>query len=74
MAAILTIEKTPKSCDECPLFVNGLLGVEAFCVMDVDYTEEEIEEEDGELDMYYHGCLSKRPQNCPLKVVGEGKE
>lgn len=72
MPAILTIEKTPKTCDECPLFVNEHLGIEAFCVIGADYTREEIDKEkDGELDMYYHGCLSKRPQNCPLKIEGE---
>ena len=35
------------------------------------YTDEEIEsEEDGALNMYYHGCLKSRPKNCPLKEVG----
>ena len=72
MSATLTIEKTPKTCDECPLFVDGHVGISAFCVMGAEYTDEEIEkEEDGELDMYYRGCLSKRPQSCPLKVEGE---
>jgi hypothetical protein len=27
-------------------------------------------EEDGALNMYYHGCLKSRPKNCPLKEVG----
>jgi len=75
MAAVLTIKKMPKTCDKCPLFVNGLLGITAFCVMSAKYTEEEIEnEKDGRLTMYYHGCLSKRPQNCPLKAESEDKK
>ena len=69
MSAILTINKTPKTCDECPLFVNGILGHKAHCVMDAEYTEEEIEKaKDGRLNMYYNGCLSKRPKSCPLKT------
>lgn len=59
--------KFPESCDECPLFVNGILGHQAFCISKGKYTKEEIASyEDGALDMYYHGCLPERPKNCPL--------
>lgn len=62
--------KFPKSCDECPLFVDGILGHQAFCTVKGDYAKEEIAScKDGALDMYYHGCLSKRPNNCPLKEI-----
>lgn len=75
MKATLTI-KMPKTCDECPLFVNGILGHSAFCVMGAKYSNHEISnEEDGDLNMYYHGCLSHRPKKCPLKSeVGGEKE
>lgn len=69
MSATLTLKKTPKTCDECPLFVNLILGHRTFCVMRAKYTEEEIEKaKNGRLNMYYNGCLSKRPKSCPLKV------
>lgn len=65
--AILTF-KMPKTCETCPLFVNKFLGIEAFCVMKAKYTREEIaKEEDGNLMMYYDGCLPNRPKACPLK-------
>lgn len=68
-------EKFPKNCGECPLFVDDILGVDAFCVSEGEYTEEEIDaEEDGNLNMYYHGHLSKRPENCPLVKLEEGKK
>lgn len=55
----------PKSCDDCPLFVSD--GNPAFCNLEAEYTDEEIEaEEDGNINMYYHGCLSHRPKRCPL--------
>ena len=61
--------KLPKSCDKCKLFVSEF-GKSPYCIVDGEYTDEEISsEEDGALDMYYHGCLSSRPQNCPLKEV-----
>ncbi len=62
-------DKFPKNCEHCPLFVDHM-GIPTYCVADGEYSEEEIEaEEDGALNMYYDGCLSKRPQNCPLKEV-----
>lgn len=75
MAIILKVaNKFPKSCDECPLFVDGILGHQAFCISKGKYTKEEIASyEDGALDMYYHGCLSERPKNCPL-VESEDKK
>lgn len=61
--------KFPKTCEDCKLFVSEL-GNSAYCVVGGEYTDEEIEsEEDGDLDMYYHGCLESRPKNCPLKEV-----
>jgi len=67
--AILTINEMPETCDGCPLFVNTF-GNTAYCVMGAEYsTKEIINEEDGNLKMYYHGCLSKRPISCPLKEV-----
>lgn len=68
--AKINIGKMPKTCDECPLFVSTF-GNPAYCVMGAEYSDKEIEnEKDGNLSMYYHGCLSKRPISCPLK---EGK-
>ena len=32
----------PSSCDECPLFVNGILGQQTFCIAKGKYTKEEI--------------------------------
>lgn len=62
--------KFPKTCDDCKLFSSEQLGVEPYCVVGGEYTDEEIEsEEDGALNMYYHGCLENRPKNCPLKEV-----
>lgn len=63
-------DKYPETCDECPLFVDGELGVQSFCICEGEYTEEEINaEEDGNLNMYYHGCLATRPKNCSLVEV-----
>lgn len=60
-------DKYPETCDECLLFVDGELGVTPFCTGGGEYTEEEINaEEDGNSNMYYHGCLESRPKNCPL--------
>lgn len=60
-------DKFPKTCADCPLFVDQM-GIPTFCTVSGEYSDEEIEaEEDGELQMYYDGCLSKRPQNCPLQ-------
>lgn len=68
-------EKFPKNCGECPLFVDDILGVDAFCVGQGEYTEEEIDaEEDGNQSMYYDGYLSKRPENCPLVKLEEVKK
>lgn len=67
MIILKVANKFPKSCDECPLFVNRRLGYPSFCISKGKYTKEEIASyEDGALDMYYHGCLSERPKNCPL--------
>lgn len=67
-------EKFPKNCGACPLFVNSF-GSPAFCVGEGEPTEEEIDaEEDGNLNMYYDGHLSKRPENCPLVKLEEEKK
>ena len=64
----LILGEIPNTCDECPLFVR-ILGQSAFCTLGAEYTADEIlAEEDGNLDMYYHGCLSQRPKECPLKA------
>lgn len=64
-------DKFPKTCEDCLLFVEHM-GIPTYCTAGGEYSDEEIEaEEDGELNMYYDGCLSKRPQNCPLKEVPE---
>lgn len=64
-------DEFPKKCEHCPLFVDHM-GFPTYCAAGGEYTDEEIEaEEDGSLNMYYDGCLSKRPQNCPLKEVPE---
>jgi len=68
MSAILTLKTMPKTCDKCPLFVNGILGHPAFCVMGSEYSDDEIaNERNGNLNLYYHGCLRHRPESCPLK-------
>lgn len=60
----------PHTCEDCKLFVNSVVGHPAFCSAGGEYTDIEIEkEEEGALQMYYHGCLSHRPENCPLKEV-----
>lgn len=65
--------KFPKTCDKCPLFVDGILGQDAFCILEAEYTDEEIDKEpDGNLNMYYHGCLTHRPKSCPLVELKEG--
>lgn len=78
MSIVLKIcDKFPKSCDKCPLFIDGMLGCEPFCASSGEYTEEEIDaEENGNLNMYYHGHLKNRPKNCPLIEVkmNGGKE
>ena len=71
---ILTLDRMPRTCDKCPLFIN-CFGQTAYCAMRAEYTPEEIaEEEDGNLNLYYHGCLSKRPKSCPLKFVEKEDE
>ena len=66
--SILTIN-TPKTCNECPLFVSKF-GSPAYCAVKAEYSAKEIaNEKDGNLELYYHGCLSKRPISCPLKEV-----
>ena len=65
-------DKYPESCHECPLFIDGLIGVSPFCVGDGEYTDEEINaDEYGSTNMYYHGCLETRPKNCPLEQIEE---
>ena len=64
-------DKFPKNCEHCQLFVDHM-GIPTYCTAGGEYTEEEIEvEEYGSENMYYHGCLSKRPQNCPRQEVKE---
>lgn len=64
-------DKFPETCEHCPLFVDEM-GTPTYCIAGGDYSDEEIAaEEDGALNMYYDGCLSKRPQNCPLQEVPE---
>ena len=65
--AILTLDTMPITCDECPLFIK-MFARTPFCTMGAKYTDEEISaDEDGNLALYYHGCLDKRPKECPLK-------
>lgn len=68
MAVVLKIgNKFSETCDECRLFVNKTLGMPAYCIAGGKYTDKEIKaEKDGNLNMYYHGCLKNRPKNCPL--------
>ena len=64
----------PKDCEKCRLFCNKILGHESFCMVGGKYTKKEIKsEKDGNLSMYYHGCLSIRPKNCPLKRLRGGQ-
>lgn len=65
----------PKTCDKCPLFVEGEVGCPSYCILGCEYTDDEIDsEEDGNLNMYYHGCLNHRPLNCPLVEMKGGEE
>ena len=65
-------DKFPKTCEQCPLFVDSF-GTPTYCIAGGEYTDEEIEaEEDGALNMYYDGCLSTRPKNCPLEEMKGG--
>lgn len=74
MSAILILNEMPSTCKECPLFVSSF-GNSAYCKMYARYTPEEIESvEDGNLELYYNGCLSKRPNACPLKEESKTKE
>ena len=70
MTVVLEIgNKYPKNCEQCKLFVSNF-GSPAYCAVGGKYTKKEIDnEKDGNLNMYYHGCLSNRPKNCPLKEV-----
>lgn len=64
---VLTLDKMPSTCKECPIFVN-VFGHQAYCKMGAEYTPEEIANvKDGNLQLYYSGCMSKRPKACPLK-------
>ena len=67
MAVILKIgDKYPKNCEQCKLFVKHF-GIPSYCVAGGKYTEKEIkEEEHGAEQIYYSGCLTNRPKNCPL--------
>ena len=59
----------PKSCDECAFF-SCAFGRQAYCVAGGKYTREEIEaDEGGFASLVYVGCLSNRPNNCPLTEV-----
>ena len=67
-------KKMPKTCDKCKLFTR-YFGSPAYCAVGAEYTDKEIEaEEDGNLNMYYHGCLTHRPMNCPLVEIKEVEE
>ena len=67
MSVILTLNEMPNTCKKCPLFVN-MFGRPAYCIMGAKYTPEEIASvKDGNLELYYSGCMSKRPNACPLK-------
>lgn len=67
-------EKFPKDCGDCPLWVDGGCGYPSYCNVGGEPTEEEIEaEEDGELNIYYHGYLTDRPRNCPLSEIEGGE-
>lgn len=60
----------PKTCSGCKLFIDGIVGHTPFCSAGGKYSDREIKKEkDGSLCMYYHGCLSHRPENCPLRDV-----
>lgn len=60
----------PTTCKGCKLFVNAVVGYPAFCSAGGRYTEKEIEKDkNGNIAMYYNGCLSHRPKNCPLKEL-----
>ena len=62
--------KYPKTCENCKLFIDGIVGLSAFCAAGGEYSDDEIEKaEDGNLQIYYHGCLTTRPKNCPLTDV-----
>lgn len=68
---ILTLKSMPTNCDKCPLFINHF-GQKAYCAMHTEYTPEEIAAvENGNLQLYYHGCLSERPEACPLETIEE---
>jgi len=61
-------KRFPRSCDKCKLFVSEF-GSPAYCIVNGKYAQKEIKaEKDGALNMYYHGCLTNRPKNCPLKA------
>lgn len=69
MIVVEVCKEMPKSCDKCPLFVKPF-GCSAYCKMHADYTDEEIEAtEHGREMMFYHGCLPRRPMNCPLQEL-----
>ena len=70
--AVLVLDKMPKTCSDCPIFVHGILGQPAYCTVGAEYTPEEIAAvRNGNLRLYYDGCLPNRPKLCPLK---ESKE
>ena len=70
MIGIILGFEYPKTCEDCKLFVDHICGHSSFCSAGGEYSEKEIEKtKDGNLQMYYHGCLTFRPQNCPLKDV-----
>ena len=74
MKAILVINDVPKSCDECPLFVKAF-GNASYCKMGAKYSDKEIaDEEDGNLMIYFRGCLSTKPISCPLKEITDEME
>ena len=59
----------PKTCDECAFF-SCAYSRQPYCVVGGNYTRAEIDaEEDGVATMFFGGCLSNRPNNCPLTEV-----
>lgn len=70
MIGIILGFEYPKTCEDCKLFIDGILGHSAFCAAGGEYSIEEINKaKEGNMQIYYHGCLTSRPKNCPLKEV-----
>ena len=75
MIVIKVGNEFPKTCEDCPIFENDIVGHAAYCTAGGEYTDEEIDaEKDGDLNMYYHGYLNHRPKNCPLIEMKVGEK